>query len=130
MAIDAIAGLAANGVAPSLEAIEPVSRTAAPPQYSGTSDAAKSSAPYQGDIHEALQAQVNDLIKAEQRQRAQGGLGEQHSGVSASTAAPVTSIKEALGQVRTMFEFGVKATLLGSVANQSVSAVTTLAKSQ
>lgn len=129
MAIEPIAGLAAHGVSPSIEAARPVG-PAVSAGYSGTSDTATSNVPYKGDVQEALQGQVDDLIKAEQRQRAQGGLGEQNSGVANQTAAPVTSVKEALNQVKTMFEFSVKATLLGSVANQSVAAVNTLAKSQ
>jgi len=130
MAVDAIAALSAKGKAGSIEAAQPIGREAGPAAYAGTSDAAAGSVPFKGDVHEALQAQVDELQKAEQRLRVQGGLGEQASGVANQPAAPATSIGDAMNQVRTMFEFGVKATLLGSAATQSVSAVNTLAKSQ
>ena len=130
MSIEAIAGVASGIAASPVDAAQPVARTSMPAPYAGTSDPARSEVPYQGDIQDVLQAQVNELIGAEKRIGQQGATDPSQSGVSGEPPAPAKTVNEALTQVTPMFEFSVKATLLGSVANQSVSAVTTLAKSQ
>lgn len=129
MAVESISGMLSSNFGAAGGAVESVARTSGFHQFAGTSDAPRNGIA-RSQTQAGLKDQLDDIVRSESRESAGKGDDPGRSGVSGANMPPVTSVKEALNQVRSMYEFSIKATLLASAATQGVSAVTTLAKSQ
>jgi hypothetical protein len=129
MAVESVSGMLASKFNAAAEAVEPIARSSGFQQFTGTSDAPHGGSA-RSDRQSPLKDQLDDLVRNDARQNVGKAADSGHSGVASANTPPATSVKEVLNQVRSMYEFSIKATLLSSVATQGVSAVTTLAKSQ